>query len=278
LKNLLVCFIALACLAGCSERHNDRNWTVEHSKKAMAKAKADSAAFEKLSKTDVKRMKNIDRKIKDAQRSFSSNNAKLKRLHGSACRIWGDDKLAESRRDNIQEKMDATMDDNSRLKRKIKKLTSEKAAILNQATPSCFPGETFIQTKNGKLKPIRQIKAGDMVMAFDIGTQTNVPRKVLDTYKDNNNHYYLINGSVKATAYERFLTPNGWKQVMHLKKGDTVQTNQGMETIDSLIIKNGVLEVYNLQVEESHTFYVAGHGGKLYIVHNYGSSGGSSSK
>ena len=46
-----------------------------------------------------------------------------------------------------------------------------------------------------------------------------------------------------------------------------------METIDSLIIKNGLLEVYNLQVEESHTFYVAGQDDKLYIVHNYGSGG-----
>ena len=113
-------------------------------------------------------------------------------------------------------------------------------------------------------------------MTFDIGTQTNVARRVLNTYKDNNNHYYLINDSIKATAYERFLTTNGWRKVMHLKKGDKIQTDHGFEIIDTLTINNGFLEVHNLQIEKSHTFYVTGKSDKRYLVHNSGGGGGGS--
>jgi len=148
--------------------------------------------------------------------------------------------------------------------------------ILNQGKQSCFPGNTFVQMKEGVLKPIRQVRVGDMIMTFDIGTQTNVAKRVLTTYKDNNNHYYLINNSIRATAYERFLTTSGWKKVIHLKTGDKIQTNQGLETIDTLTINNGTLKVHNLQVEGSHTFYVMGDSDKSYLVHNSGGGGGGS--
>jgi Pretoxin HINT domain len=273
MKNLLVCFIALAFFAGCSERHNDRNWTEEHSRKVMAKDKADKAAFDKLSKADVKRMKVIDHKIKEERRVIGRNHDKIKKLNDLPY-IYEGEEMRKIKNERYQKHLDAALNDISRREKRIDELESKKAAILRQETASCFPDDTFIQTKEGKLKPIMQVKAGDMVMAFDIGTQTNVSRRVLETYQGTNNHYYLINGAVKATAYERFLTTNGWKKVIHLKKGDIIQTNQGFEIIDSLSVENGILEVYNLQVEESHTFYVVGHGDKLYIVHN-SSEGGS---
>lgn len=276
LKNLsvclFVCYITLAFLSSCSERHNDRNWTVDHSRQVMAKHKKNKAAFDKLSSADVKSMEAIDHQISKEKRIMSRNNDKLANLHGVACRHHND--MTSARTANIQKKMDAVVNDNSRRVNKIRELESKKAAILNQESASCFPGETFIQTKEGSLKPIMQVKAGEMIMAFDIGSQINVPRRVLEAYKDTNNHYYLINSAIKATAYERFLTTNGWEKVMNLKKGDIIKTNQGLETIDSLIIENGLLEVYNLQVEESHTFYVAGQGDNLYLVHNSGGGGG----
>ncbi|MCK5310639.1 MAG: hypothetical protein KAJ62_00920 [Desulfobacteraceae bacterium] len=273
---LLVCYIALAFLPGCSERHNDRNWTMEHSRKVMEKDKADKAAFGKLSNADVKRMKAIDKQIASEKRMMARNSAKIKKLNDLPYSYEGEE-MRKIKQDRYTKHLDAAICDNSRRQKRIDKLESKKAEILRQESASCFPGETFIQTKEGRLKPIMQIKAGEMIMAFDIGSQTNVPRRVLKAYKDTNNHYYLINKAIKATAYERFLTTNGWEKVMNLKKGDIIKTNQGLETIDSLIIENGILEVYNLQVEESHTFYVAGQGDKLYLVHNT-SGGGSSGK
>jgi hypothetical protein len=147
-----------------------------------------------------------------------------------------------------------------REERKIILLTQEKTRILNQQKNSCFPGETLVLTEKGRLKPIEQVKPGDRVMTFDIGAQADIPKPVLHTYKSSNNHYYLIN--------------NAWKKILHLKQGDKIHTSQGLETIHSLVVQYEPLEVHNLHVEGSHTFYVVGEDEKLYLVHNTGGGGG----
>jgi len=261
----------LVFLSGCGALGMESDSALNIEGYIKEKAKLDKAALEGLSESDLKRVRIIQHQIDEEKRVIRRNRTMVTILT-EKLGIEEDDAKA----DKQIAKIDALWADNTRRKSKIDELSSKEAAIFNQSTNSCFPAETFIQTNKGKLKPINQIKVGDMVMTFDIGTQTNIPRRVLDTYKDNNNHYYLINHAIKATAYERFLTTNGWEKVIHLKKGDRIQTDQGMEIIDSLIIKNGELEVFNLQVEASHTFYVVGFGDKLYLVHNSGGGGGGS--
>lgn len=158
-------------------------------------------------------------------------------------------------------------------KRRIASLTNEKARILDQKNKACFPGDTLVLTGEGLLKPIRLVKSGDMVMTFDIGSQTDIPKPVLATYQSENNHYYMINHAVRTTAFERFLTPTGWKEVIQLKRGDQVVTDQGLATIHSLVIKKEIQTVHNLQVQDAHTFYVIHSGDKRYLVHNTGGGG-----
>ena len=161
-------------------------------------------------------------------------------------------------------------------KRRIVTLTNEKARILDQKTKACFPGDTLVLTGEGLLKPIRLVKTGDMVMTFDIGSQTDIPKPVLATYQDQNNHYYMINHAIQTTAFERLLTTTGWKEVIHLKQGDKVFTDQGLTTIHSLVINKEIQTVHNLQVKDAHTFYVIHNGDTRYLVHNTdgGSEGG----
>ncbi len=255
---LFITITALFFLSGCG--------AFDQTTDAEVKWEADKAAYkawEALPKAE--KLKRINADIEYEKKRIVQNQIEM-------------DKIVRGVRWNhpyegIDAGITGLTDDNLRRKRKIKDLTEQKAAILQQEESACFPGETYIQSDRGQLIPISRIKAGDMVMTFDIGTQTNVARKVVETYKNTNNHYYLINNAIKTTAYERFLTTKGWDQVLHLKIGDKIQTSQGMKIINSLTIQNGELEVYNLQIEKSHTFYVIGSGEDLYLVHN--SSGGS---
>ena len=231
---LLACCIALAFLVG-SSCHPDPTMaelkTMEQ--QGIAEKKADKAAHDRLSKADIKRMSDIDNQIAVERRTIRTNDKKSGRMYKNALGIVHNDEQSKSVREGVYEKIAVINDDNARRRNEIRKLESKKAEILSQESASCFPGETFIQTNESKLKPIMQVQPGEMIMAFDIGSQTNVPRRVLETYKDTNNHYYLINSAIKATAYERFLTTNGWKKVMNLNKGDIIQTDQGLETIEN---------------------------------------------
>lgn len=174
----------------------------------------------------------------------------------------------------LQGDIAATEKDITNRKRHIVDLINEKARILDQKNKACFPGDTLVLTGEGLLKPIRLVKSGDMIMTFDIGSQTDIPKPVLATYQSENNHYYTINHAIRTTAFERLLTENGWKEVIQLKQGDKVVTDQGLATIHSLVIKKEIQTVHNLQVEDAHTFYVIHSGDTRYLVHNTGGGGG----
>jgi hypothetical protein len=156
---------------------------------------------------------------------------------------------------------------------RIDRLVLEKSRLTDQQTTGCFPAETLVLMGEGTPKPIQQVRPGDMVMTFDVAAQADIPKPVLEAYRTHNNHYYLINNAVKATAFERFLTSGGWRKALLLKQGDTLHTPQGWETIHTLALRNGAIEVHNLQVEDSHTFYVVGEDGHPYLVHNTGGGG-----
>ncbi len=65
-------------------------------------------------------------------------------------------------------------------------------------------------------------------------------------------------------------------KVSRFKVGDKVHTDQGLTNIHSIVVKREVQTVHNLQVQDSHTFYVMDDGEKRYLVHNTGGGGGSS--
>jgi intein/homing endonuclease len=123
-------------------------------------------------------------------------------------------------------------------------------------------------------RPIKDLKVGDRVLTMDEGGRQGY-NPVLKTYKDKNNHYYLINGKIKVTALHRFATADGWKKARELKVGDRIRTAEGtLEAVVSTELVAADLKVYNLTVAENHNFFVAPDGATGYLVHNTGGGGG----
>lgn len=100
---------------------------------------------------------------------------------------------------------------------------------------------------------------------------------VILIYQGDNNHSYLIKGKIKVMQYHRFLTPEGWKRARDLQVGDKIKTLQ-KGVFEEITAKERIatdIKVYNLQVADSHNFFISPDGKSAYLVHNSSDSGGS---
>lgn len=97
-------------------------------------------------------------------------------------------------------------------------------------------------------------------------------RRVLNTYRFSEDHYFLLNEDVRATALHRFMTDAGWMRVKDLRIGVRLKTAGGWTVLESKQLLEAPVEVFNLEVEDQHVFFVAG-GREQYLVHNGGGGG-----
>lgn len=169
----------------------------------------------------------------------------------------------------------ATEKEIQRLERQVAKLEKEKQTILSQST-GCFPPDAMVPMEDGRLKPFKDILPGDKVQTYDIGDERIVSRPVAARYQVDANHRYTINGELVTTGGERLLTPAGWKKVRDLGIGDDVHVDGRMLKIASIDYERVSAALFNLQVEDTHNFYVVTASGARYLVHN--SSGGGGAK
>ena len=167
----------------------------------------------------------------------------------------------------------ATEKEIQHLEREVAKLEKEKQAILSQST-GCFPPDAQVKMEDGSAKPFKDITPGDRVLTYDIGYDTVVGRPVVGRYRVEANHLYTINGDLRTTGGERLLTATGWKRVRDLEKGDMVHVDGHMVAIVSIDCQRLSTPLYNLQVADTHNFYVVTASGRHYLVHN--TSGGGS--
>ena len=167
----------------------------------------------------------------------------------------------------------ATEKEVERLKKKVDRLEQERQTIISQSGGCFLPG-TLVTMADGSAKPFEQIRPGDRVLTYDIGYQTTVIKPVVDVYTVEGNHLYTINGELSATGTERLLSDTGWKRVRDLRKGDEVQIDGCMVTIVSVDYHRARHTLYNMQVDDSHNFYVVTDSGNRYLVHNTSSGGG----
>lgn len=157
--------------------------------------------------------------------------------------------------------------------RELRKINQKIDEVLNESTKGCFPADTAILMGDGGLKPIDEIRIGDRVMVYDIGRDELAVAPVDQLFASDNNHYYRVNGSVAATAYERFLTRQGWRKVRDLTAQDEIYDGNGFTRVESLEKTTTDLTVYNLRVDSAHNFFVSNDGDSFLLVHNTGGGG-----
>ena len=144
------------------------------------------------------------------------------------------------------------------------------AGAINAAT-SCFVAGTPVLTEDGD-KPIEDVTVGDYVWAWDEATGTTELKQVVETYVNETSeltHIFVNGEEIVATPTHPFYCPvKGWTDAAHLRAGDILVLVNGeyvvVEKIQHELLENPV-KVYNFQVQDYHTYYVAE---SCVIVHN----------
>ncbi|TGK43402.1 Hint domain-containing protein, partial [Leptospira gomenensis] len=137
----------------------------------------------------------------------------------------------------------------------------------------CFVAGTLIHTENG-LKEINDIIEGDFVLSWNEVTKEISYKKVTNLYIKNSNLIYEVEINkeliLRTTWNHPFWVTNksSWIEVKDLEINDLVFLSNGSE-VKITDIRNSSVEqtkVYNLGVEENHTYFVGDSG---VLVHNY---------
>ncbi len=164
-----------------------------------------------------------------------------------------------------------------RMDKKTQILGRDRDKALSQSA-GCFPADAMVLMQDGSTRKFADIKAGDMVMTYNIGYDTVESRPVLEIYRFDSDHLYTINNHLMTTGGERLLTKNGWKEVNRLKVGEFVLMDQEMVEITTINYQAVNLKVYNLHVADTHNFYASTKDSGSYLVHNSCGGGGGAGK
>lgn len=162
----------------------------------------------------------------------------------------------------------------------------------NPCLKNSFTSETLVHAiatdGNTVLKPIEQIKVGDLVASVaewttDANAKPQTSAHPVTDIITSLKHQTivtitLISGEqIKATRSHPFLTPDGWRAAQLLQAGGQLdlkgrsntesddETTHESATIASVTTATTTVRVYNLEVADTHTFLVGEQG---VIVHN----------
>lgn len=162
----------------------------------------------------------------------------------------------------------------------FKKTVDDIAMALGKVcVHACFAKGTLVETTEGK-KPIEDIRIGDYVWSYDTLHKQYGYKQVLKAfsrYSDKLVELQIGNEKITVTAEHPFYSNREWIEAGHLRTGDVLYTMEGKI---ALLKKVRVLsqpvvlhaepyeesqEVYNLEVEDWHTYFVGEEG---ILTHN----------
>lgn len=134
----------------------------------------------------------------------------------------------------------------------------------------CFVAGTPVVAESGDV-PIEQINVGDFVWAWDEASGDVALKRVVETYVNETEeltHVFVDGEEIIATPSHPFYCPTkGWTDASHLRAGDILVLVNGeyvvVEKVQHELLERPV-KVYNFQVEDYHTYYVA----SGVLVHN----------
>ena len=134
----------------------------------------------------------------------------------------------------------------------------------------CFVAGTLVQTEQGAI-PIETVTVGTRVWAWDEETGDVALKEVVETYVNQTDelvHIFVDGEEIISTPMHPFYSPvKGWTDACKLRAGDILVLVNGdyvvVEKVQHEILEAPVT-VYNFQVEDYHTYFVA----NGVLVHN----------
>lgn len=152
--------------------------------------------------------------------------------------------------------------------------TSSLDGIVVQSAErgGCFTGDMPVLMADGSTKPIKDIKVGDRVLTRTSLTNSElVSGRVTGTHGTEVAGYLIINGDLRVTPNHLLRVGNEWREAGSIQRGEMLvdQSGHGVP-VRSIEWQLGKTQVYNLTIDQYHTFFVGG-----VWVHNDKGDGGS---
>ncbi|MCX6666593.1 MAG: right-handed parallel beta-helix repeat-containing protein [Euryarchaeota archaeon] len=130
---------------------------------------------------------------------------------------------------------------------------------------TCFLAGTPITMADGSSKNIETISIGDHVISYDTEKQMLTTGVVIQTFvHENSNNGYLEINNLRVTPNHPLWINEEWKEAGEAHLGDHLLRLDGTkEIITHIRYIPGTYTVYNLEVEQDHTYFAHG-----VLVHN----------
>ena len=131
----------------------------------------------------------------------------------------------------------------------------------------CFTADVQVVLADGTTKRIADVVAGDELLSYDFATGETVISTVQATLSREVDEFLRIN-DLEVTAEHPFAVGNDvWRKAKELRVGDRVLSDDGWTTITRVERVEKTAEVYNINVDGPHNYYVSDAAGR-YLVHN----------
>lgn len=129
----------------------------------------------------------------------------------------------------------------------------------------CFTGDTLILMPGGVTKPIRDMRAGDMILTRDTEETDRLAEDTVTAVdKHTVDEYLVINGELDVTPVHVLFVNGEWKVAGAIETGDSLSDASGhpirVYSVERVFRKT---DVYNLRIQKRHTFIAGG-----FYVHN----------
>ncbi len=129
----------------------------------------------------------------------------------------------------------------------------------------CFVEGTKVLMGDKTTKNIEDVDVGDVISTFaQDGSGELITARVLKTHSATVNGYLTINNALNVTDNHIVWVNNTWKRAGDIRIGDKMRNKDGNEiVVEDIHWNSGKKRVYNLIVEDAHTYIAQG-----YFVHN----------
>ena len=261
-----------------SARINEINAKLAANRQQQAKLKADRTIYETQRNEaliEMAKMTGFGPKVPSGEmfnETLAADPGMVYVMHNNNCNA------AREAIKEVDSEMNQLINQEASLKAERAKLEQAQAQQSTAKAPDigspegCFSADTEVLLPGGALKPIGHLEEGERILVFNEQSGALDARPVVKKYQFCQNHYFLLNKSIRVTAMHRFFTSEGWVRVKDLEPGAQLKTRDGWTLLETKEVIGVDGDVFNLQVEEHHNFFVAADG-TSYLVHNTGGGG-----